>query len=411
MVNDQSLLLHIPVDFKLFRGKLWVERQALNGLRCWSDNFERLTVCAPVQHEDPANDPSNVWDDPSELLANRNITLVPLPWGYHPLDFIKYRKSVIEEFQKLIPQHRYLSFADFGWPGAWSNEAAQVAIEMGREYSVWFDLVIHQMPLDKNDRSLKSIVKQFIGGHYAKWATYKFIRASKLGLFHGKTVYDAYAPLCKQPELVHCIHIKPEDAISDSALDQKLDSIQSRKNLKIGYIGRVIPMKGPSFWLDTVEKLISKVGGDRVDAVWLGGGSQLEEMIEAISNRGLQNTIKFPGFVSDRQTVIEFLKNIDVFLFCHVTPESPRCLIEALISATPIIGFESAYAQDIVGARGGALLSKIGDTETLVNHLYTLMEDREKLAELVTQAASNRLIYNDDAVFAHRSDLIKKYLP
>ena len=60
--------------------------------------------------------------------------------------------------------------------------------------------------------------------------------------------------------------------------------------------------------------------------------------------RGLGDVVSLPGFVSSRAKVMEFLRGIHVLVFCHRTPESPRCLVEALMSGTGILGYESDYA-------------------------------------------------------------------
>ena len=172
-LNDESLLLEIAMPFLMVSGKLMVERQALNGLRCWSDNFERLTVCAPVLTDDEVLGAPIVWDDPTDLLAHRNITLIPLPWGYKFFDFLKFRKSVVRIFEEQIKQHRYLCFANFGVMGSWANEAAQVAIELKREYSVWCDVVVHEMPKSSLDKSVKAKIRNWINIRYSKYQTYR----------------------------------------------------------------------------------------------------------------------------------------------------------------------------------------------------------------------------------------------
>lgn len=408
-MNDSSLLLEIPVPFSRTEGgKYLVESQALNGLRCWSDNFERLTVCAPVIPESQANQASIQWADPSALLSERNIKFEPLPWGYHPLDYLLHRKSVTQRFRSLINDHNYLCFSNLGDVGAWGNIAAGVARQLNRDYSLWFDWVIHEMPQPTNTSILKQL-RQYISRHNSKYQTYKAIRGCSLGLFHGKTVFDAYSPICKESHVVHDIHMNKRDAISDDALSDKIASIKTRSDLRIGYVGRVHPMKTPDEWIEVIQQAKQKLGAHRLHATWLGNGPLLEHAVGKVMTDGLENNINFAGFVSDRESIRSFLQQIDVFLFCHVTPESPRCLIEALISGTPIIGYESSYARDLVGDRGGALLSDIHDTQTLADYLYHLAEHREELSLLVEAAATSRALYNDEAVFEHRSHLIKTY--
>lgn len=77
----------------------------------------------------------------------------------------------------------------------------------------------------------------------------------------------------------------------------------------------------------------------------------LDEIRDLIKSINLDGVINFHGFVSDRTQILDFLRDIDVFVFCHTTPESPRCLIEPIISGTPLVGYSITYAQDLVGNR------------------------------------------------------------
>jgi hypothetical protein len=106
-------------------------------------------------------------------------------------------------------------------------------------------------------------------------------------------------------------------------------------------------MKGPRLWVDTIEKVIrtASPGQPRVEAKWYGDGPMIEELHDLVSKRGLSAWISFPGNVSVRSEVLDICRAANLFVFCHPTPESPRCLIEALMCGLPILGFESAYAK------------------------------------------------------------------
>lgn len=414
-VDDSSLLLELQVPFRRVDGKLLVEPQALNGLRCWSDHFHRLTVCAPVQPEDLPDSSTVKWADPSSLLQSRDIRLEPLPWGYHPREHLRQLSAVRTRFRTLIASHRYLCFSNVGGFGAWGSIAASECRRMHRPYSLWFDWVIHEMTA--NDQasgepvSLKRRLKQTAERALATFETQRAIRGCELGLFHGKTVYEAYAPLCRTPAVVHDVHVKPEDAIDDLELARKLNAQQKRDTLRIGYAGRAHPMKDPLAWVETVIRVARALGPARVQATWVGDGPLLEQMKARVCEAGLEGSVHFPGFLSDRKALLSFLREQDVFLFCHVTPESPRCLLESVISGTPLVGYESEYARDIVGARGGAELVPTHDVEGLATKLIELADKRDRLRLLTRKAAKSRALYNDAAVFAHRAELIKRHLP
>jgi colanic acid/amylovoran biosynthesis glycosyltransferase len=407
-VIESSLLLDLGVPFGRDSSGLLVEAQALNGLRLWAKHFERVTVCAPEVSQTQSNDSTIVWADPSRLLAGGRHVFEPLPSGYHPRDHFRYRSEVIRRFDQLVSSHRYLCFSTLGAFGAWGNFGVAAARRQKRKFSLWFDWVIHEMAINQRC-SMKEEIRNWIYAAITKRETYRAIRACNLGLFHGQTVYDAYASLCRQPELVHDVHVSSDDAISEADLSRKMTEIGRRPSLRIGYVGRVHPMKAPFQWIDAIAKTVRALGMERVEAVWLGDGPLLEEARAKVRELALQTSIRFAGFVADRSEVLTFLRRQDVLLFCHVTPESPRCLVEALVSGLPLIGYESSYARELVGGRGGAVLSGIGNSGALATNLVRLANDREELRRLTREAADSREIYNDEAVFASRSELIKKY--
>lgn len=406
--SNNRLLLEIMVPFYDNGTELLVESQALNGIKLWSDHFDQVTVCAYVIYRKDEID-EHVWVSPKALLSERNVKLVPLPNGFHPINYLKFKPQVAQKFSELIPEHEYLCFSSIGGIGHWGNAAVDEAIKQGREYSVWFDYVIGQLPIPK-DLSVISKFKRICDGLYARLKTKHVIKNSALGLYHGKTVYDGYAKISSNPQLVHDVHISSEDMIDDQQLAEKIAALPEKKLLHLGYVGRVHEIKGPEDWINIVEKVANQIGHDRIKATWLGNGPMFIAMQNLVKRKGLEKVINFKGFVDDRAEILDFMQSIDVFLFCHSTPESPRCIIESVVSGTPLVGYSSAFVKEVVSNRGGALLANIGDVDTLANQLLQLANDSSKLARLTENIAKSSPLYHDQAVFKHRSDLIKSHL-
>tara|TARA_R100001369_G_scaffold28038_1_gene50422 strand:- start:467 stop:1258 length:792 start_codon:yes stop_codon:yes gene_type:complete len=239
------------------------------------------------------------------------------------------------------------------------------------------------------------------------WSERYLIKRAALGLFHGKETFDTYAPYCKQPELVHDIHLKKSDHITPDHLSDKM--VQAAEGpLKIGYIGRADPMKGPLDWIEVLGGLAAR--GVDFEAFWMGEGSELDAMEARISELDLGDRVKLLGFVKDRDQVLEKYRETQCFLFCHKTPESPRCLIEALVSGTPIVGYHGAFAENLIADNEGGRLVAMDDVAALTDQLEELARDRVLLADLIDAAAKDGDPFEDEEVFRHRSDVIKKYL-
>jgi glycosyltransferase involved in cell wall biosynthesis len=292
--------------------------------------------------------------------------------------------------------------------GDWGSVAALEAHRQGRAYAIHTDLVedqaIRQLAKGKDWQvQLKDQVLARIAKQYYK----RIIQRSSLALLHGEDCYAAYSPLCAQSFLVHDTHTKPEDTIADADLAKKLQKVAIAPTLRICYTGRMVEMKAPLDWVRAIGR--ARDLGVNIEATWLGDGELRPEMEALIAELGLADCIHLAGYENDRHKVLQALREAHLLLFTHITPESPRCLIEAFVSGTAIVGYHSRYAENLTEAGGGALVP-IQEWETLGTLLHELWGDRDRLVRLIEQAAAQRGRFNDQAVFQERSELIKRHL-
>ena len=133
----------------------------------------------------------------------------------------------------------------------------------------------------------------------------------------------------------------------------------------------------------------------------------LEAMRAKASDLGVPG-VTFAGFVSDRQAVLDALKDADIFLFCHNTLESARILGEALACGAPLVGFETAYPVDLVAEHGGGSFCAMGDVAALARNVRALGRDRGALAKLITRAARSGRDLDRDAALLKRVELVKQ---
>ncbi len=401
MTNDSSLLHYVPVPLHIQGGESYLESQACNGLRRWADNFDRLTFMFP-QIEAP---PPIGWKPIASVgPALEQIEVVPLPMAYRPDQFLRHLPATRRRIRDLIGKSRYVGFAIGGLFGDWGAVACLEAHRMGKPYFVWTDRVESEVVRrSASDGPWKRRLRAHLTHRPMAMLERAVIRRAALGLFHGADTFAAYAPYCKKPELVHNIHIGREDHIAPDALAAKIATC-AEGPLRICYAGRADPMKGPLDWVATLERL-SRAGVD-FQAVWLGDGAEHARMQAAVQAAGLSDRVDLPGFVSDRNRVLATLRDSHLLMFCHKTTESPRILIEALISGCPVVGYDSAFARDLISGHGGGELVPTGDASVLAERVTTLARDRAALAALIVRSARDGAPFEDRAVFRHRSELI-----
>jgi glycosyltransferase involved in cell wall biosynthesis len=404
------LVLPLPVIYDE-QGRLLIESQAANGLERWAENFDKVTAACIFTPDMKLKARSSwTWRPVQSLNCADRVEVVPLPWAYRPLLFMRHYRETRRLLKNLIEISSYLVFGiGYSW-GDWASLGCLEAIRQHRPYAVWTDLVDYQvMRIDAEKKPLlRRIYSKHVDATIVKHYHHYLIAKSGLGLFHGRDCFEAYAPVCSNSHVVHNVHLKRHDAIPVRRLESKTDEIRARARLRIGYVGRTEASKGVWDWLDVVKRLVDS--GVDLEATWLGDGPLLAELRARAHQMGLDGRVRFRGFVADRDQVLEFLRNCHLLVFCHKVPESARALIESLVCGTPIVGYDSPYPRDLIAGHLWGKLTPQHDVAGLAEVIAQLDQDRESLAEMVSRTSSAAQIFNDEAVFRHRSDLIKKYL-
>ncbi len=404
-------LLVLPVPFRRQGNELWIESQAHHGLIRWLDDFESLALAAAVIPEDLATERKNTrWIKPDQIIIER-VRLIPLPWAYRPDQFIKNIFSTILVLDSLIRESRYLQFAISGLWGDWSSVATEIAIKQNRAYSIHTDIVCHEHVLSSTS-NLGTVqrLRVKIDSPIMKMWHKRLIGKCSLGLFHGMDTFETYskwAPKSAGVATIHNIHdIQEHD--SRSLNIEKEIKLAENESVAILYAGRVAPEKAPLDWVNVLKE-VKKQGID-FSATWAGNGPLFDAVKQQITTSDLSQYITLPGFIENRADIAELLESVDMFVFTHITPESPRCLIESLQFGVPIIGYESAYARDLISKHGGGILVPRHDIEALAKVIINLGKNKHLISQLKVKALKDGERFSSRAVFLERSELIKQYL-
>lgn len=409
MISPGSMYLVLPVPFRIVDGRTYVESQAANGLDRWADNFDRLLVAAPVIPDQQLDNLAGfTWCDIDALQHRDRIVCQPLPWAYTPAPFLRQLPATRRLIAESIGQSQHLQFAIGGLVGDWAAIAALEAINQQRRYSIHTDRVEHDL-IRKTAftgspvRRLRVAIEAPLIERYHR----HIICHCSLGLWHGDDCFRAYSPWCHESHLVHDIHTKPEDLIDDTTLAAKIASIRIAPHLELCYVGRLDPMKAPIEWLQAIAT--ARDLGAQIKATWYGEGSLLAAAKAETRRLNLDTIVTFPGFIASRAELLQRIRAAHALVFTHVTPESPRNLLESLVSGTPILGYDNPYAVDLLRSHGGGAVVPVHDIKALGKLIATIASDRERLAEMTIQAAQNGRRFTDAVVFTERSALIKQF--
>jgi glycosyltransferase involved in cell wall biosynthesis len=403
------LLQVLPSIITKVDNELEIDVDFCEGLRLYLDNFDQVSVACPVT-TDLLDSGLRRCRRVRDLPWQNRIKIIPLPSAYHWRDFLSHYENVRRVLRAEIENADYLVFSPHSLIGDWPTVAAREAVKLKRSYVIDADVVyeeVGQVGWARNPLWKRFVKKHIVLPLFQHSHRY-CLKHSSLALLQGQDVCDAYSPFCPNPHKVYHMPISKDDYITDLQLQSKLSGLNQSRPLKACYIGRAIDMKGPVDWLKTLHEL--NKAGVEISATWLGDGSLLPSMRSMAEHLGMTRFVQFPGYVSDRDEILQTLKDSDIFLFCHKTPESPRCLVEALASGCPLIGYGSAYPKELVEQCGGGQFAPVGDWKALANIVTEINKDREKLRELIRMASASGRLYERDATMQRRIDLIKEYL-
>ncbi len=394
---SDCILLVLPIKAFQSNGRVYIDDQACHGLQLWLENFKMVIFACIATVGEPPADRSPI----DQVPEYRRLRFVSLPEAYTPHRFAKALPQTFRLLSKLIDKSDYLHFAIGGLWGDWGSVASLIASGKKRSYAVWTDRVESQVTFfsAKSTSGLRRLYRQSTAALMRRYERH-VIKKSQLGLFHGMDCFEAYAPYSTNPHLVHDIHLSSEDGLTDAELIKRQSSHSGR--LRLVYAGRAHREKGIFDWIDALK--LAHQAGVNFDAVWFGEGPDRNEAVSLTEKSGLQSQVQFPGAVSDHQQLISRLKQFDVFLFAHKTPESPRCLIEALVCGLPLIGYDSPYARDLIRENGGGRLTTIHHPELLANSIVTFRDEKNMLTDA---ARKDGLNFNAEGVFRHRSELMR----
>jgi glycosyltransferase involved in cell wall biosynthesis len=401
------LLEVLPSVIRKVENELEVEVDCFESLKVCLEHFEEVTVACPVTAESPDSGLRRCLRV-KDLKWGKRVKFLPLPNAYDLTGFIRNYRSVSRALRSEIKAADYLLFSPHTLVGDWPTVGIYEAIKLKRPYTIEADVVydsvaqirwVHDAPWK---RSIKKHIMLPLFQHSYRYC----LKHSSVALLLEQDVYDAYSPFTRNPHKISSnIPIYEEDRITEAQLQNKLNSLDQGRPLRLCYVGRAIDMKGPMDWLKTIHELINR--GVALKATWLGDGSSLSNMNNTAKLLGITEHVNFPGYVSE-QVKMSTLKDSDIFLFCHMTREAPRCLGEALACGCPLIGYASAYPKDLVAECGGGEFSELGDWNGLASIVQNLDKNRVRLRELIQSASAWGQSYDRHAQLERRSALIKE---
>lgn len=171
-------------------------------------------------------------------------------------------------------------------------------------------------------------------------------------------------------------------------IEEKRKSFRQRYEIKdhevaIGIIGRLVPIKNHTFFLNAIQKLIGST--DQAFRVFIIGDGEEREHIEnlaktldiAYTNEHSQHHNQVLTFTSWIKEVDIAMAGLDIIALTSLNEGTPVSLIEASASGKPIVTTNVGGIKDVVKSDKNAYIVEKIDVEGFAHKLKILVEHKE----------------------------------
>ncbi|MCV9927432.1 glycosyltransferase family 4 protein [Flavobacterium sp. LS1R49] len=168
--------------------------------------------------------------------------------------------------------------------------------------------------------------------------------------------------------------------------------------LRLCTVSRIEHFKGHDFIANVIAKL-PKEFRNKMEWNIAGTGPYLVDLIRLIKELGLENEVKFHGFVKD-EDLPAFYSNNDLFILCSRENSKNTSVegfglvfLEAQSCGLPVIGTNTGGISDAIDNNNGGWLIKQDDEFELKNLLVNFLHDRSVLTNMGLKARERIVKY------------------
>ncbi|WP_345710882.1 glycosyltransferase, partial [Kineococcus glutinatus] len=144
--------------------------------------------------------------------------------------------------------------------------------------------------------------------------------------------------------------------------------------LRVLFVGRLVPEKGPALLLDAVAELRRRRGAAAVELRVVGGGPLEDGLRRQVRAGGLGNAVSLLGPLANEELPPQY-RWADVFCLPSFAEGVPVVLMEAMATGLPVVTTAIAGVPELVRDGENGLLVPPGRVDALVDALLALADD------------------------------------
>lgn len=188
----------------------------------------------------------------------------------------------------------------------------------------------------------------------------------------------------------------------------------SPHSLVVGYVGWLIPIKGVTYLVNAMAKIVEQHPKSLLVLVGKGDDKGEEEikLKEQVERAGLADKVRFLGW---RPDVDEIMGCFDIFVLPSLNEGMGRVLVEAMAAGLPIVASRVGGIPDLVKHGENGLLVPPADTSALEKAISALLQDgarRKRMGKagkkMCGPYSAEAMVEQIDVLY---TELLEKYSP
>lgn len=131
-----------------------------------------------------------------------------------------------------------------------------------------------------------------------------------------------------------------------SNLSKKGDRLDDCRKIRIGIVGRLVPVKNHKLFLDSAKLILQSLPNINFEFLIVGDGGLKNELIKYCNIIGISEVVEFTGWIKNLPL---FYSNLDILLLTSINEGTPVSIIEAMASRVAVISTDVGGVRDLLG--------------------------------------------------------------
>lgn len=157
----------------------------------------------------------------------------------------------------------------------------------------------------------------------------------------------------------------------------------TNKIVKIGFVGRLIPLKRADLFIQTVELFTKHNPQQLIEAVIIGDGPQREGLSNSIKNKGLDTLISMKGFVDP---VSPELAKLDILIMPSDHEGLPMTILEAMALGVVVVAHNVGGIPEVLNNGNAGILVDKHTPKGYEESLTALLHSKNMIESIRTKA-------------------------